>query len=470
MSNEKLGASFRDPAGFMFRRDGVLLRQINRAYQPEYEHCVASGLYRELTERGLLVSHDEVDDPGMTKEKIAVIRPHPIPYISYPYEWSFSQLQDAAMLTLEIQLIALEHGTSLKDASAFNVQFLDAKPVFIDTLSFEKYAPNQPWVAYRQFCQHFVAPLALMARRDVRLRQLLFRYIDGIPLDLSSTLLPASTYLKYSLLAHIHMHARSQRRHQNDARERGGIKVPKVSKTMFVALIASLMKAVSQLSLGLVETEWAGYYDDTNYSDPAMHHKEATVKALADRHFEANALIHDLGANTGRFSRILAGDTRTVVAHDIDDMAVEAHYRWNQANGVSTVLPLVLDLSNPSPPIGWELRERFSFGERVSGASVVALALVHHLALSNNVPLSRLADFFAGIANKLIIEFVPKEDSQVRRLLATRADVFPDYQVGAFEREFERHFAIKTKVPVEGSVRTIYYMELLPGAGWPRAS
>lgn len=459
MGDNRLEASFRDPAGFLFRRDGVLLRQINRAYQSDYEHGVSSGLYHALTERGLLVSHDEVDDPGMTSEKIAVIRPQLIPYISYPYEWSFSQLKDAALLTLEVQRIALDHGMSLKDASAFNVQFLAGAPVFIDTLSFEQYQQNKPWVAYRQFCQHFLGPLALMARRDLRLGQLSFRYIDGIPLSLSSALLPASTYLKYSLLAHIHMHARSQLRHQDDAKDGREIKVPKLSRTMFAALIGSLVKATSQLSIAPVRTQWSQYYDDTSYSSASMQHKEATVKKLADRHFESHPLIHDLGANTGRFSRIVAGDTRTVVAHDVDAMAVEAHYRWNQVNSVSNTLPLVLDLSNPTPAMGWDLRERLSFEARVSDAAVVALALIHHLAISNNVPLVRLARFFAGIATKLIIEFVPKKDSQVRRLLATRADVFPDYRIDVFEQEFARFFSIKTKVAVEGSVRTIYYME-----------
>src|SRR5687768_6819073 len=191
MTVRRVDGSFRDPGCFLFRRDGTLYRQVNASARNDFEALSSSGLYQDLTERGLLVPHRQVDlsladDP----DAIAVIAPEPIAFVSYPYEWCFGQLRDAALLTLEAQLRALERGMVLRDASAYNVQFRDAHPVFIDTLSFGRYVEGEPWVAYRQFCEHFLAPLALMSATDVRCAQLLRHYLDGIPLDLASALLP----------------------------------------------------------------------------------------------------------------------------------------------------------------------------------------------------------------------------------------------------------------------------------------
>ena len=204
-------ASFRDPGGFLFVEGGVLYRQVNSVYKDDYDLLLRSGLYKTLTDAGLLVSHEEVStDPPDPRIAYKIIRPEPIPFISYPYEWCFSQLKDAALATLEIQRQALAHGLSLKDASAYNVQFLDGKPVLIDTLSFEKLR-LKPWVAYRQFCQHFLGPLLLMGLKDSRLGQLSRIFLDGVPLDLTSRLLPRRTRLRPGILMHIHLHAASQK-------------------------------------------------------------------------------------------------------------------------------------------------------------------------------------------------------------------------------------------------------------------
>src|SRR6185503_16964008 len=201
----QLSASFRDPSGFLFSRGGVLYRQVNRKYEQEYARLMESGLYEKLVKAGLLIPHLEVDEAPAESEvtrafAYKIIQPERAPFISYPYEWSFGQLKDAALATLSIQRRALKVGMSLKDASAYNIQFVRGKPTLIDTLSFEIYKEGQPWVAYRQSCQHFLAPLALMALKDVRLNQLLRVYIDGVPLDLASGLLPAKTRLNFGLL------------------------------------------------------------------------------------------------------------------------------------------------------------------------------------------------------------------------------------------------------------------------------
>ncbi|HYO67091.1 MAG TPA: hypothetical protein VEU33_13530, partial [Archangium sp.] len=213
-------ASFRDPSGFVFRREGIVYRQVNDSYREDFALLQGSGLHAELVQAGQLIPHEEVDlglaaAPGAHK----VLRPRQLPFVSYPYEWSFSQLQDAALLTLDVQEKALARGLSLKDASAYNVQLVDGRPMLIDTLSFEKYEEGRPWVAYRQFCQHFLAPLALMSHTDVRLGQLLRLYIDGIPLDLASRLLPGRTRFSFALGMHVHAHARSQQKYADKAVE-----------------------------------------------------------------------------------------------------------------------------------------------------------------------------------------------------------------------------------------------------------
>lgn len=455
MTGEPLGASFRDPAGFVYELDGVLLRQVNPAGAAHYDALIESGLYDDLTARGWLVPHEEVPDPPDSKV-YRTLRPEPIPYISYPYEWCFDQLRDAARLTLDIQLAALDHGLSLRDASAFNVQFVGRKPVFIDTLSFERYPEGAPWVAYHQCCQHFLAPLALMSYVNRGLRHLLVHHLDGVPLDLASRLLPARTSLRYGLLAHIHLHAASQRRHEDAAQGSAPVRIPALPKFRLVALTRSLRAAVESCRPPREATAWGDYYAETNYSDAAMQAKMDLVGRMVDSLVQPGDTIHDLGANTGRFSRVVSGPERYVVAHDVDDVAVERHYRALHVERHDGVLPLILDLTNPSPALGWAHAERRASMDRIAGGTVLALALVHHLAISNNLPLDRLAAWFAEIAPRLVVEFVPKEDSQVRRLLATREDIFADYTLEAFETAMLKHFAVDERVAVPDSSRTLF--------------
>lgn len=454
-------ASFRDPAGFVYREGDAIYRHVGPEYQADYDALVESGLYRHLTSKGWLVDHEEVAPaPGAWR----TLRPRLVPYVSYPYEWAFSQLRDAALLTLDIQLASLERGLVLKDASAYNVQFIGSRPLFIDTLSFERYREGEPWIAYRQFCQHYLAPLALMAAGDVRLRRLTGAFIDGIPVDLASRLLPRRTWLRPGLATHIHLHARSQARHQNAGRQ-GTAARPTMEKRLLVALVDGLRRTVLGLRMPETTTEWGDYYSETNYSAEAMAAKESLVAAFLEAVAPAGGIVHDLGANVGRFSRIAADHGHYVVAHDIDELAVERHYRENRRRHVDDVLPLLLDLTNPSPSLGWASAERPAAVERIAGHTVMALALIHHLAISNNVPLPALAAFFARIAAALVIEFVPKDDSQVQRLLATRADIFPEYHREGFEAAFGARFDIVRREPVPGTSRTLYALRRRDAGG-----
>ncbi len=463
-TSKKLGASFRDPSGFVFRSGPRILRQINEPYRDNYRMLMESGLHGFLVDRRLIVSHREVDGipfPGPGGFKM--IEPELVRYISYPYEWCFSQLKDAALLTLEIQKAALKHDMSLKDASAYNIQFVGSRPVFIDTLSFEKFN-NGPWVAYKQFCQHFLAPLALASKTDQRLTQLSKVFMDGIPLDLTARLLPVSTKLRLGLLMHIHMHAKSQKKYADEGRDQdSGSKIAAIRFTTFkaIALIDQLISTVSKLEWKLADTEWGNYYSDTNYKDDSMRQKALIIKEFFTRLPDDIETIQDLGANDGKFGREIAEFGTQVVCHDIDETAVEKNYLAAKSAGDEKILPLVQNLVSPSPAIGWANSERESLAQRGPLDLSMALALIHHIAISNNVPLGQIAGYFASLSRYLIVEFVPKTDSQVRRLLATREDIFPDYSVDGFEKEFRRFFEIRAKKSISGSHRILYLMESL---------
>lgn len=459
--SERIRGSFRDPAGFVFRRDGEIYRQVNDSHRPTYDACVESGLYAELHDLGLLVAHHEVDVPAADPSKGSlVLRPERIPFVSYPYEWSPGQLRAAAELTLELHRRALDKGFVLRDASAYNVQFLNGRPVFIDTLSFEPWVEGEPWIAYGQFCRHFLAPLALASRVDARLAGLSRVQIDGIPLDLASRALPRRTRFSFGLGVHLHAHARSQQRHAHDNAEVSA-KAParRVSKQAMLGLVDSLTAVTRKQTWEPPKSAWRDYYAAReSYSGSSLDHKEVIVRdLLAER--EART-IWDFGANTGRFSRIAAEVTGAdVVAIEMDLSAVELNWRECVESPDTAVLPLLVDLSNPSPSQGWAHAERDSLEARGPADVGLALAVIHHLAIGNNVPLPAVTDWFARLARTLIIEWIPKEDPMVQRLLATREDVFEDYTTEAFEAAAEQDFVIRSRHPVEGSLRTVYVLE-----------
>ncbi len=417
-----------------------------------------SGLYRGLVDRGLLIPHEEVSlDLAATSSAYRVIRPDPVAFVSYPYSWSFSQLKDAALTTLAIQRAALDRGMILKDASAYNIQFHAGRPVLIDTLSFECYAEGEPWVAYRQFCQHFLAPLLLMSRRDIRLSGLLRVHLDGIPLDLASALLPGRSWLSFSTLLHVHLHARSIRRYASaTSAELAAAGLSGVSLKGLLGLIDSLESCVRSLGWRPEGTEWVDYEVGHNYGDAGMEAKRRIVGEMLRS--IAPASVWDLGANTGDFSRIAAGLGAMVVSFDADPAAVERTYLSARERGERSVLPLVMDLTNPDPAQGWAHRERQALEERGPVDALLALALIHHLSISNNVPFGDVASFFAKLSPALIVEFVPKRDSQVERLLVSRRDIFFAYDQESFEREFARYFRIVESVPVGQTGRRLYRM------------
>jgi ribosomal protein L11 methylase PrmA len=443
----------------VFRDDhGRLLRQVNRAYEPHYKQLMESNLYAELVADGLLIDHEELSlDGAVDDQACRIIKPRELPFVSYPYEWSFSALQDAALLTLRIQRKALAEGLTLKDASAYNVQFEGSRPVLIDTLSFERYEPGQPWIAYGQFCRHFLAPLALMSRRDIRLGQLTRLHLDGIPLDLASRLLPWSTYCQPGLTFHLHLHARLVARcaAANDRTSESTKR--QLSSSSLEALLDNLTRTVQRLSWRPRGTPWADYYENHSYTDVAFEQKKQVVREYLQQ--TAPRSVWDLGANRGVFSRLASQMGAVTCALDIDPACVERNYCQARSTGDTLLLPLQMDLTNPSPATGWNLAERESLIHRGPCDTAMALALVHHLAIANNVPLDLVAAHLRQLCRHLIIEFVPKSDPQVRRLLRTRQDIFPDYCQDGFESAFERWFTILDRRLLSGDGRVLYLMQ-----------
>jgi hypothetical protein len=420
-------SSFRDPAGFVFEQDNVIYRQVNQAGADDYEHFMKSGLYKKLAENNLLIEHQEVKNTskfGTSPKRYKIIRPVHVPFISYPYEWTFHQLKDAALLTLKVQKIALEHGMVLKDASAYNVQFIGRKPVFIDTLSLWKYTEGDPWEGYKQFCEHFVAPLALAAYATPEILQIQKVFIDGVPLKLATQLLPSRARLKKGLLAHIYLHAASQKKYDKPDVER-----------------PNKARSVSPMALN------------------AFENKKKVVKQLMKQITPTPKTVWDMGANDGTFSDIAAEMGAHTIAFDMDSLAVEQNYKKNDPHN-ELILPLVQDLANPSPALGWAHNERHSLEERGPADVVLALALIHHLAITGHSPFSQVADYFSKLGKYLIIEFVPKDDSKVQLLLAGFSrNTFSGYSEENFEKAFAKFFKLVDKKHVSGSKRDIYLYE-----------
>lgn len=448
-------SSFRDPSGFLFYKDGKLLRQVNSCYKEDYDNFLGSGLHGKLIKKGLLVPDAELDNTwNVTDDAYKIIEPEKINFISWPYEWSFSQLKDAALTTLEIQTIALQHGMTLKDASAYNIQFHKGRPILIDSLSFEIYKEGKPWEAYRQFCQHFLAPLALMSHTDIRLNRLMQLYLDGIPLDLACKLLPFRTVLNFSLLMHLHLHAKAQKKYEHGG---GAARTIKIRKSNLIAMIQSLISAVKKLTVKNQKTEWGDYYSSTNYSARSFSSKKEIISGFVGNIKPQK--IWDLGANTGEFTQIASQFGAECIAFDIDPLAVDSNYKNIRKRNIENILPLVMDLTNPSPSIGWNNEERIGFKQRPLPDTVFALALIHHLAISNNLPFSRIAGFLSELGENLIIEFVPKSDSQVQRLLESRTDIFGDYNEAVFVKEFEVFYNVKAKEKVNESKRILFWLK-----------
>ena len=438
-------ASFRDPAGFVFEENGELYRQIRPCGRSAFEMCQQSGLAVRLMEQWKMAPYSVVSD----NEQGIVLHIKRLEYITYPYEWCFSQLRDAALLTLELMFEALDNGLILKDASAFNVAFQKCKPVFLDHTSFEEYKEGSSWRAYRQLIMHFVAPLLLMQKVDLRCLQLFRSDIDGIPLDLASRLLPMHTWFHLNPLLHIHLHSLLEKKVSSD---KSGHKTSPISKRRLLALLKGLQSWIKSMKMPKQSTAWENYYSDNSYSDEGFAAKERIVREYCSGN-TFHSLI-DLGANSGVFTRIAAESVGFVIAADYDQRAVEALYRLGKTEK-GEIQPLLLDLNNPSPDLGVLCAERDSFFRRTKVDCALGLALIHHLRITGNWSIKHIVTLFDKLASNALVEFVPLEDIQVKRLTRGRDEIYQDWSLGNVCRAFQESFNVRGTYPIPDSGRVL---------------
>ena len=457
-SNNRHSSSFRDPSGFIFVDQGIVKRSISPLYFKQYNALKSSGFFKKLHNAGLLISHKELS----ASHNEIIIQPEQISFMNYPYEWSFNQYKEAALLTLKIQKFALENGFSLKDESAFNVTFHKGEMVFIDTLSFDFYTENSPWRAYKQFISHFFGPLLLAKYNGLESLKLMNSYIDGVPIKMVSSMLPFKTKLNPFLYSNIHLLAKFEDKHNEDYK--GDSKVSSLSKKAQLNIIKGLYDFIKKMSLK-TSSEWGNYYDKTNYANDAFDQKAEIIDGWI-KQLKAKTVI-DVGGNDGTFVRKINQDLKEALVCDIDYNAVDANHKYVKKNKETFMLPFVFDVLNPSANIGFNNKERDSFLSRIKAYApdvTMALAVIHHMTLSGNIPFEMSAEFFSNFSKHLIIEFPKRTDSWVQRLLNTKGEFkghFDFYNIENFESSYSKYFTLVEKVAIENSERVMYVYKLL---------
>jgi ribosomal protein L11 methylase PrmA len=449
-----LPSSYRDNDGFVFKQNNKYYRLIKPSYFSHYDLLMNSGLYKALTDAGRLVQHEEINDASFSKTvEGKIILPEQIPFISYAYEWSFDMWRDAAIVTLKIALQALEYGVILKDATPFNIQFFKGRPVFIDTLSFEKYDEGTSWIAYHQFCECFLGPLLLMHYGHRDLGKFFLVYPNGIPLDVIKRVLPFKS--KFNM--HVYLHIWLQAKMANKSKGEEGLK-KEFSKQKLITLLNGLTSFVSGLSQKKMKSVWDDYYTDTILGNQYLEAKKIIVKKFIDTiNFKT---VIDLGANDGYFSLLLKDKAENIIATDFDSNCINELYTKIRKDKIKNIVPLVSTLNIPTPSIGWNNEERSSLKERLKADLVLALALVHHLAIAVNIPLSFIAKWFSEMSTYLIIEFVPKSDEKVKQLLANREDIFDEYDLESFKKIFAEYYKTIDEVKVGNTERALFLMKI----------
>ena len=412
------------------------------------------GLYDLLIKKNWLISHVEVFDAELQFADAIIILPQQIPVITYPYEWSFAMWQDAALLTLNIAKEAIDKEMLLKDATPFNIQFVKGSPVFIDTLSFELYSPEKPWVAYRQFCECFLAPLLLQQYCHADMGKIFTLYPNGIPLEILVSLLPKKA--KWNLHTYLHIYLQAATVTKAD-KIKNAKAATKFSKQKMLLLLNGLITYVARLHVKKAKTNWDDYYASTILSDEYLQEKTKLVTSFLST--ISYSSIIDLGANDGHFSLLFKNTATEIIAVDGDANCINKLYSTIRNQKIKNILPLINTLHTPSPAIGWNNAERTSFNERIKGDVVLSLALIHHLAIANNLPFQFIAEWFALMGKYLLIEFVPKTDEKVQLLLQNRQDIFTDYTVTNFENVFSKKFKIVQQQKIKGTERMLYLME-----------
>jgi hypothetical protein len=468
--------SYKDTAARVVLEEGIYYRYIFNEYQVEYDHLMHSGLYKALTEKGLMIKHQEVEQSQSNFYK--KLHPHQIPFQSYPFEWSYGQWRKVLYAYLQINKIALAHGMILKDATPYNFYFEGGRAVFLDTSSFDFFKEGDPWLAYRQFCSEMLSPFALMHYNGQRWARITQSHLRGMPLNFVSKQLPLKSWLNMTCLLHIHMHGKyatndsensSLRNSNKKGFEKSGEVVDNQTKQKGFSKdkIISLMKMLQSTVVNwkqpyAFEKHWIDYYQKDISSDKYLENKEVIIKEWLVQITHQNKInsILDLGANTGKFSLIASEYAEKVIALEYDDICVDAIDKAIVSAKKHHIYGLRMDLAETTPNMGVLEKEFSSIYTRARSSMVMGLALIHHLFISNQLNFDQIASMFNEFSEKLvIIEFIPITDEKVQFLMKDKQREYADYTEEGFTKALEQYFQIKERIQLEGSERILYLLE-----------
>ncbi len=447
-------ASFRDPDGRVMLREGRIFRIFTPEGARRFEAFEKTGLPSRFTAEGRLIATEPCDVPPPLPGGRVVEHPR-IPFVSHAYEWTFGMLREAGLLQLDLALESLEAGYGLKDATPYNVQFLGTRPVHIDVASFEELPDGSPWIPYSQFCRLILNPLLLTALTGTPFHPWMRGRLDGIAPEELSSLLPWTAKLRRGVFSDVALQGWLNRKLASGSLALSdATKSLRVSRDRVRGILRRLKRTLEGLRLRKVDTLWTRYEQACSIDDQALAFKDRFVERALEA--AAPGMVWDLGANQGRYSVMAARRARAVVAFERDPETAELLYRRGRRDGGGKILPLVMDLLDPSPGQGWEGRERQGLADRGRADFVLCLALVHHLAIGGGLPLPRFLDWLKGAGDRGVVEFVPKDDPQCRDLLRWRKDVFPGYTVDGFEAELARRFSVVERAVLPGTSRILY--------------
>jgi len=454
--------SYRDRNGCVFYRGNRIFRGLSKAALENWEALQRAPFFEANRKSGKIVDTWSVDPQkeGLAEGSWAGIVEHArIPFISYPYEWPFGMLKDAALLHLDLMCQALACGMILRDSSPYNIQWNGVHPVFIDIPSFAPLRKGEPWVGYRQFCELFLYPLMLQAYKGADFRPWLRGRIDGIPAEDMRRLMSARDLLRPGVLLHVVAQGALQQRYSSKGvNVKSQLATAGFDKSLIKRNVNKLADLVAKLVPPPIKTEWSDYDRTHSYDEKEFQRKLEFVRAAAaTRRWR---LVWDLGCNTGTFSRVAAEHADYVVAMDGDWMAIERFYQHEKAGAASrTILPLVVNLADASPNQGWRGAERKGLAERGRPELTLCLALIHHIVISANIPLADFIDWLASLGTAVVIEFVGRDDEMVQILLANRDDQYDDYQPDIFRQLLAARFDIRAEQDLKSGKRRIYFAE-----------
>jgi ribosomal protein L11 methylase PrmA len=455
--------SFRDPAGYVFTREGRVFRTINEVARLDYESIRDRQIFSKAIQKKYLVDYVELDkaDWPVDSKDVAYVVEHPrIPYISYPYEWSFSQLKAAALHQLDFHLELLEHDAVLSDATAYNIQFIGHKPIFIDLLSLKPYRQGAFWSSHRQFCEQFLNPLLLRSLMGVCHNAWFRGALEGISTSDLARLIPLSKKFSWNVISQVILQAKLEGKAiaAPDHAIKQAKSRPQLSKAAYHGLLFQMRQWISKLEPAHTgKTIWQDYACTNTYTS-----KEASLKRQFIKDFikatKPNTVV-DIGCNTGDYSlAALEAGAKYVVGFDIDQRALDLAFS-RATNQNLSFLPLYLDAANASPVQGWMQLEREGFAERTKADALIALAFEHHLAIAKNIPLKQVIQWLVDIAPQGVIEFVPKLDSTIQKMLALREDIFSDYSIEAFEMYLNQTSKIVQKHFISEDGRCLFWYQ-----------